>query len=1735
MSSPEEIKAEYSSSLADLTFNSKPLINVLTMLADENSPNANVIVEAIEEHLSKVHTDVKLPILYLIDCIVKNVGGTYTSLFSKNIVTTFIGVFKATLKVNITYKKNEFKVDEKTRAEMFKLRQTWNEVFPQMKLYAIDVQINQLDPAWPVTAKLPSNSIHLNPKFLKPTSTPSQKGKTETEPTPVIPGAPAVDKETLLMQEQLIQKQKELLELQQKRLELEVLQTQVKLQEQIKQSIPKTGRPQNILLKPEVAKQLVPTLTNQKSNEINTTLTQQQKPQQMPVPITNGTKINPVSSALINAKPIRDPRLMRQQQKQQQEQAAPIDGNNAENQLNQRTALLENNKIVTNKVGVRKVRNDPRLINKNDNLIQKSDSPTKSNTSSKSRNSDPAHKSHKSSRISHCSTTSDTNTNKSGSTTTLGLPKLKNSDIVKSPSKQKRKDDKQSLSNLRNKREKMCSNDDVTIITSSSSCTVPQATFKSVKSSMKNRNYVKRNLGSASPEVVQDEDLRSLGPPEKQSRLLGDPIEEPTNTVPVSKSPVVSNQPLKSQLSSKNIDVDLRQLPAGVVGKKRTSTESPESTTAKKNKSEILDKLFGDEDTDLRQLSINSEQRPKTPPPPIISSNESGPKSPSVQDSPKSNLDAIRAKLANATNRDKVLSKSYNKKKQRLEDQDLRQPINTQVANKIIISPEDENNIKSGKMTNEESSKLLNKIILQMEKNKLKEAKRKDNESSFNTSLQPISDEEFNDSDFEDSVNIKDTLNENSPSKDNENISSAAPPLISEESLIPFNDKDERLNTGPLQSKTDYVPQQFYPRDGRRFPGPPGLSWRGGRGNNRRNWDPPQARAPIRLWNNNNAWAQSQSTRDFDNDNPVVAEESESPILNDGFVNVDEIKSMAIDGISRDIRFYGETAIVFVGWDDPRELTFQNDGIRKIIFNDTESFVLGFNDDYKEVSVNGKTHLVKIGAPSREIFIDSVPYECFFGSPGIRIQLDGVPTKVQLEGPPPPVNIGKTKRTDIVAGKINMVINAKVIVPVFLDAKPQKFVLDGETSTLKFVDALKTVLINDVPFNVEYGGLPKPLLIHDKKHFIRFSVLPKGIKPGKVKIIDMEGDDESRSSPVIDENSQDETTVSDAYDPGMPITGMLDKPSGVDDSPDRHSDSPNFYQKFIQQQQNNLDVLSNAMTPTLGPTQTTGGYQVENNQNSQDVPANLQPVAPTTIPTLNINDLFQKLVASGFVTSTTQPKKPATDISLKESTPPTNNEYTPQVSSSQNAPPTTKFKKNSVLNLKRITFERPETLRVRQSNLYNMLYSGMQCSTCGMRFTAEASMLYSQHLDWHFRQNRRGKKNSRVATSRRWYYSLTDWKNYEELEDLEEREKNYFDEQKQAEGAGEDADEDVEIPSVAADPDSTDESCVVCRDKFDQFFNEEKEEWHLKNAIRIDDKTYHPVCYEDFQQSLLEQTLDESIKAPEEKEKQKDKEEVEEPAIPGLEIIIDDDDEELEKESQVAEVVSVESDESKLLPDTVESSGQSPKPENMEEDDDDDVILNEVAPIKIVVDDDDDEDMETIVQEDSKTNAEDDGFVEIAGLVSLPNGKHVKIKAEPMDKELDGPVTPILTNDLLSSTTEENDIEIIETTRPKQDVIFSMDGNVEPASGANPVATTGLSGNRIKINISKPLPVINKEKESTLDNRVPPETYIDPFEPFPPGEEPEPATLKPALKTVKLKKLPPIRKGTELTGLCSLM
>ncbi|RWS21232.1 pre-mRNA cleavage complex 2 protein Pcf11-like isoform X1, partial [Leptotrombidium deliense] len=97
---PEAI-TEYRASLNDLTFNSKPQINMLTMLADDYKEAAPEIVKCIEQRMNSVSADKRLPLLYLMDSICKNINGHYVKLFTQNIVSTFCHVFE--------------KADEKTR------------------------------------------------------------------------------------------------------------------------------------------------------------------------------------------------------------------------------------------------------------------------------------------------------------------------------------------------------------------------------------------------------------------------------------------------------------------------------------------------------------------------------------------------------------------------------------------------------------------------------------------------------------------------------------------------------------------------------------------------------------------------------------------------------------------------------------------------------------------------------------------------------------------------------------------------------------------------------------------------------------------------------------------------------------------------------------------------------------------------------------------------------------------------------------------------------------------------------------------------------------------------------------------------------------------------------------------------------------------------------------------------------------------------------------------------------------------------------------------------------------------------------------------------------------------------------------------------------------------------------------------------------------------------------------
>ncbi|XP_019385952.1 PREDICTED: pre-mRNA cleavage complex 2 protein Pcf11 isoform X1 [Crocodylus porosus] len=220
---------------------------------------------------------------------------------------------------------------------------------------------------------------------------------------------------------------------------------------------------------------------------------------------------------------------------------------------------------------------------------------------------------------------------------------------------------------------------------------------------------------------------------------------------------------------------------------------------------------------------------------------------------------------------------------------------------------------------------------------------------------------------------------------------------------------------------------------------------------------------------------------------------------------------------------------------------------------------------------------------------------------------------------------------------------------------------------------------------------------------------------------------------------------------------------------------------------------------------------------------------------LDVNELFSKLVSTGIL-----------KLSKTDSTSAQANETVPQPAPEEEEDDQDQSEDQDVPDLTNFTVEE---LKQRYDSVINRLYTGIQCYSCGMRFTTSQTDVYADHLDWHYRQNRTEKDVSRKVTHRRWYYSLTDWIEFEEIADLEERAKSQFFEKAHEEVVlkTQEAAKEKEFQSVPAGPAGADESCEICQEQFEQYWDEEEEEWHLKNAIRVDEKIYHPSCYEDYQ------------------------------------------------------------------------------------------------------------------------------------------------------------------------------------------------------------------------------------------------------------------------------------------------
>lgn len=567
--------------------------------------------------------------------------------------------------------------------------------------------------------------------------------------------------------------------------------------------------------------------------------------------------------------------------------------------------------------------------------------------------------------------------------------------------------------------------------------------------------------------------------------------------------------------------------------------------------------------------------------------------------------------------------------------------------------------------------------------------------------------------------------------------------------------------------------------------------------------------------NMNNIWHNKIPFNQFDLKPQVVPQHA--PI-----VNSDVVRTINIDQISREIRFYDDIAIAFMNWDEPKEIGFQS-GQRRVIVDDKDSIVLGFNEPGKPFIIDGKEYQIRLGSPTRELYIDGIWYECFFGEPPIGIQLDNKMRIFKIDGPAPPVKIGNL-RQDLVVGKINMIIDAKDMVPVFLDSKLQYFDIHGETNTIQFADYLLTVLINDEPILIEFGGLPKSLFIRGRKHFVRFTALPNGIVPGKVFIRNMvrtpiHRDIASPPAPAI--VSLNDVPQADQSTSNTPITSSQQEAINAI-VPDVTNDSSEL-------------TLPIATQPP-GISSTNNNTSKKDNENSNaaaSVSQGTLPPATNLLGNINIDDLFQKLLATGIINKPVVAAIPGTQKDAKE---------------------VPKEKER----IKSVSLLVPETIKKRQSAIVFQLFSGMQCSSCGVRFPPEQTMKYSQHLDWHFRQNRRDRDSARRAHSRRWYYDVSDWIQYEEIEDLEEREKNWFETQQTEMDLGlEDTNQksDSPPPSCPAGPDGAEKTCDMCHDPFEQFYHEETEEWHLRSALRVDDKIYHPLCYADYKVNIIIQIM----------------------------------------------------------------------------------------------------------------------------------------------------------------------------------------------------------------------------------------------------------------------------------------
>ena len=145
------------------------------------------------------------------------------------------------------------------------------------------------------------------------------------------------------------------------------------------------------------------------------------------------------------------------------------------------------------------------------------------------------------------------------------------------------------------------------------------------------------------------------------------------------------------------------------------------------------------------------------------------------------------------------------------------------------------------------------------------------------------------------------------------------------------------------------------------------------------------------------------------------------------------------------------------------------------------------------------------------------------------------------------------------------------------------------------------------------------------------------------------------------------------------------------------------------------------------------------------MPTPVTPAAP-----LDVNSLLNSLISKGLISDSSNtpqgsPKPPHNEdsndgmrVSLGDKT----------ISVEKKKP------QEKLMDIPDVSDFNMNKLRMLHPGVIQRVYSGLQCTSCGLRFHSRDTARYSDHLDWHFKQNSKSQDGNKVAKCRQWYYPM---------------------------------------------------------------------------------------------------------------------------------------------------------------------------------------------------------------------------------------------------------------------------------------------------------------------------------------------------------------------------------------------